>query len=227
MTDLELSNAISGALAQPGNQGLAGLLAVRDRIQAERGPLDPTLEPVWDALVSIAGRDPEEVGELLQLSEEQARWLSAVRGPADATTIRAWSELGAAADLEYAHDVARRAWEAIAAAPLDLDGVAPAVLPEISIAMRGLASSRTTAGRTDEARRLFERDLAINERMYPNGNAQLALSLGNLAGLLTQLGDVAQAVALRQRQRDVLVAIGASSGQLQTVDAQLAKLRKP
>jgi hypothetical protein len=32
---------------------------------------------------------------------------------------------------------------------------------------------------------------------------------------------------LRQRQRDVLVAIGASDGQVKAVDAQLAKLRQP
>lgn len=85
--------------------------------------------------------------------------------------------------------------------------------------MRGLAGSRESAGRIDEARRSFERDLAINERMYPNGNAQLALNLGNLADLLIQLGEQAQATALRQRQRAVLVAIGASSGQVQAVDA--------
>jgi hypothetical protein len=224
MTDHEIHDAIAHAIAQPDTDGLAALIAVRDQLRAER-PLDPALGAVWDAVVSIARREPERLVEIFELSEARARWLTLARGPSDPATIRAWGELGALADLEYDREVATRAWEAIAAAPIDLDGVDPAVLHEVSLAMRGLAASRKADGRIDDARRLFERDLALNERMHRHGHAQLALSLGNLAGHLAQLGEVAPAAALRQCQRDVLVAIGASAGQLQAVDAQLAKLK--
>jgi hypothetical protein len=227
MTDPEIASAIVQAMEQPGSGGLADLVALRDRLQADRGTLDAALGLVWDALVRVAGRRHADLELRTELAQDRARWLTAVRGPCDPETIRAWVEIGFAAEDEYDWPLATRAWEAVAAAPLDIDALPADVLPLVSQALRGHAGSRKTDGRIDEARRLFERDLALNERMYPRGHAQLALSLENLAGLLASLGESAQAAVLRQRQRDVLVAIGASAGQVQAVDAELAKLRQP
>jgi hypothetical protein len=100
------------------------------------------------------------------------------------------------------------------------------VLPLVSQALRGLASRRSD-GHVDEARRLFERDLALHEKISPGGSPQLALSLENLASLLEQLGERSQALALRRRQRDALVATGASRDQLDAVEEQIARLNAP
>lgn len=81
-----------------------------------------------------------------------------------------------------------------------------------------------SSGRLDEARVLFERDLAVNEQLYPTSDSQVALSLGNLALVLERMGAREQALQLRQRQRDVLVASGAAAGLVATVDKHIAQL---
>jgi hypothetical protein len=227
MTDSEITNLVAHALQQEGSAGLPALTALRDRVQAERGPLGPALGPVWDALVEVTSRRHEDLDALLQLSEQRARWLASVRGPADPATIRAWVELGFAAEDEYFEPLATRAWEAVAAAPIDIDALPADVLPLVSQALRGLAGSRRGAGALDEARRLFERDLALNEKIAPGGSPQLALSLQNLAALLERRGERAQALALRRRQRDTLVATAASHDLLAAVDEAIARLAAP
>ncbi len=226
MNDPEITKAIAEAMRQTGSAGLGDLVALRDRVQADRGPLDAALGPVWQALVQVASRRHDDLDQKLELSEERARWLSAVRGPSDPEAIGAWVELGFAAEDEYDASLAARAWEAVATAPIDIDRLPTAVLPLVSQALRG-AASRRESDRSDEARRLFERDVALNEKIAPAGSAQLALSLENLASLVERLGESAQALALRRRQRDTLVAIGASRDQVKTVDEQIARLAAP
>lgn len=222
MTDRELDEAIADALRHPEAQGLPALVELRDRAQAEREPLDPALGRIWDALVEVAGRSPDDVAAYLIHAEGRARWVAAVHGPAHPAAIKAWIAVGDAADLECAWDVATRAWEAVAGAPVG--GADDETLAAISAALRGLGARRLAGGRPDEARILFERDLALTERLHPSPHAQLALSLGNLALALERLGARADALQLRTRQRDVLVAGGAAAGLLASVEAQIEKL---
>lgn len=225
MTDAEITGAIAQAMEQPGSRGLAELVALRDRVQADRGALAPALAPVWTALVQVASRRHADREQRMELAEDRARWLSAARGPSDPETIGAWVELAFSAEDDFDEPLATRAWEAVAAAPIDLDALPADALPLVSQALRGLASRRT-GDRIDEARRLFERDLALQDKIAP-GSAQLALSLDNLAALLEQLGERGPALGLRRRQRDALVAAGASRDQLDAVDAHIARLSVP
>jgi len=222
VTDAELDTAITEALSRRRGEGLPSLIALRDRLQAERDPLDPGIARTWDALVRVAARSPDDLDPLLELSEGRARWLTAVRGPTHPDVIQAWRTLGDIADTECAWDIATRAWEAIAHAPID--GASDATLLSISLALRGLSGRKLAADQLDEVRVLNERDLVINERVFPAGDRQVALCLENLAGVTEQLGDRAAARAYRQRQRDMLVKVGGSASQLAKVDAQLAKL---
>ena len=144
MTDAEVTDAIARATSQLEGQGLAALVALHDRVKAERAPADPALGRTWDALVEVAGRSPDDIADYLRHAEGRARWLAAVHGPAHPATIKAWSQLGDAADTECAWDVAIRAWEAIVAQPLD--GAAPEGQAMLSAALRGLAA-RGRAGR--------------------------------------------------------------------------------
>lgn len=226
MTDPEIKSAIAQAMQQQGSRGLADLVALRDRLQADRGPLDAALGPVWDALVQVASRRHADRELRMELAEARARWRSATRGAAAPETIRAWVELGFSAEDDYDGPLATRAWEAVAAAPTDIDALPADVLPLVSQALRGLASRRVD-DRIDEARRLFERDLALHEKISPGGSPQLALSLENLASLLERLGERRQALVLRRRQRNALVASGASREQLDAVDEQIARLSAP
>lgn len=222
MTDQELTEGIANALNQSGGGGLAELIALRDRVQAEHDPLDPALGATWDALVQVARRSHDDIAAYLRYAEGRARWLAAVRGPAHPSTIEAWIELGDAADQEDAWDVATRAWEAVVGAPVS--GADPDAQAAVSVALRGLGGRRLAGGRLDEARLLFERDVAIVERSFSSPDPQRALSLGNLASVLERLGARAEALQARQRQRDVLVAGGAATGLLSRVDAHIARL---
>lgn len=222
MTDAELDTAIAEAEDRPDGEGLPALVALRDRLQVERDPLDPGLARIWDVLVHVANRSPDDIDDLLTLSEGRARWLAAARGPTHPQVIRAWSDLGDLADTECAWSIAVRAWEAIAATPLD--GADDETLLAISIALRGLSARKLAADQLADARVLAERDLAITERVWPTGDARVALSLENLAQITERLGDRAAARAYRERQRDMLVKIGGSASQLAKVDAQLATL---
>jgi hypothetical protein len=80
MTDPEITNAIAQAMQQQGSGGLADLVALRDRLQADRGPLDAALGPVWQALVQLASRRYADRELRMELAEARAPWLSAVRG---------------------------------------------------------------------------------------------------------------------------------------------------
>jgi tetratricopeptide (TPR) repeat protein len=93
----------------------------------------------------------------------------------------------------------------------------------MSRALRGLGARRLAAQQFDEARALFERDLALHERA-PGNAPQLAISLDSLALVLEQLGDLAGALALRTRQRATLATTAASASQLQMLDDRIAKL---
>lgn len=223
MTDDDLEQAIARALARPGSAGLSELEVLHERVQGEREPLDPALARTWDALVRIASRSPDDLPHFFRHAEGRARWLSAARGPAHPDVIAAWVELGETADLECEWALATRAWEAVASAPAD--GMADAMLSSISRALRGLAGRRIAGGRLDEARVLFERDLALNEQLHRTAHPQLAISHENLALVLEQLGERARALAERALQRDVLAAGGANEGQLAAVDQHLARLR--
>lgn len=225
MTDDDIDHAIASALAQPGDAGLDGLDALRERVERARDAADPALGRLWDALVRIAQRAGDRVDAQLALAEGRVRWLQAARGPTHPDTLDAWSDLGETADLEGARDVAARAWEALVGAPVA--GAPGPAHARLSRALRGLAGRRLAAGRSAEARALFERDLAINEALHPGGHPQLALSLGNLALVAERLGERERARALRERQRAVLVAAGGAPSQLGPVDAHLARLRAP
>lgn len=166
--------------------------------------------------------DPN-LDDVMQRGEERALRLSQTHGPTSPEAVEAWLELGDSAEQEMEWDVAVRAWEAVLAA-VPPEGDVDAARPSISPALRGLGTRRMVAGRNQEARALFERDLAVNEQLFPNGHAQLAISLDNLAGVVERLGDKARALALRQRQRDVLAATGASAGQLSAIDQHVGRL---
>jgi hypothetical protein len=223
MTDQDLDRAIAQASRQPAAQAIAALTALRDQLAGERAPLDPALGRTWDALVEAAGRSADDVAELMAYAEQRARWLSAARGPHHPHTIAAWSELGETAQLEYAWDVAIRAWEAIASVP-DTDAAGDSALRSaLSHALRGLGARRLSGQRLAEARALFERDLALHERTGST-TPQVAISLDSLGSVLEQLGDRAGALAVRTRQRAVLAATGASASQLKIVDDRIAKL---
>lgn len=227
MTDRELDDAIAVALGQPGNRGKPDLLALRARLQAERAPADPGLGKLGDALVELASRAHGDPADLLAWSEDRARWRAAARGPAHPDTIAAWGELAATADLACAWGAAIRAWEAIVASPIDVARGDPAVYSHVSLALRGLGARCLVTGQLAEARRWFERDVALREHMHQALDPQLAISLGNLAGALERLGERSQALAARRRERDVLVATGASRGQLDSVDRHIAALDAP
>jgi hypothetical protein len=222
VTDDELDQAIAHAVNQPAGRGLDELVALRDRVQSERQPLDPGLARTWDALVQVARRSPTDIADFFGHAEGRARWLAAVRGPTHRETIHAWADLGEAADLECDWEIATRAWEAVAGAPLD--GADRPTQAAISQALRGLGARRLATGQLADARVLFERDLVLSERLYPSPHPQLALSLGNLAYALEQIGDHTPALQLRQRQRDTLVASGAASGLVAAVDEKIARL---
>jgi tetratricopeptide (TPR) repeat protein len=223
MTDAEIENAIAQGLRAPGNEGLAELLALRDRVQAAAGVAAPTLPQIWRAIMQVLGRSPDDEVSM-QHEEEHARWLSATRGAADPETLEAWLDLGDAAEQEMVWDVATRAWQAAIAAT-ESSAEIDAARPSLSPALRGLGSRRMVASRFEEARALFERDVVLNEQLYPHGHAQLAISLDNLARALDRLGDGAGALRLRERQREVLVATGASAGQVSALDAQIHQLK--
>jgi Tfp pilus assembly protein PilF len=110
----------------------------------------------------------------------------------------------------------------VAAAPDDADRDMQVM---VSTALHGLGVRHLAAGRPDDARALLERALAVTERLYPRPHAQLAFSLGSLAYADEKRGDRRRALQLRQRQRDVLVATGASRWQIADVDESIARLR--
>lgn len=222
MTDDEIDRSIAIALALPEGAGVPVLAALRDRIEAERGAHDPALARTWDALVRAASRSPDDLALYLRHAEDRARWLMAVRGPAHAETIAAWDELGEAADAEMIWDVAARAFEAIIDAPAEPETRTGQLA--LSRALRSLGARRLSGRDLAAARRLFERDLVLGERLYGDAPAQLAISLDNLALVLERLGELAPALALRHRQRDMLAAAGASADQLAAVDRHIARL---
>jgi hypothetical protein len=222
MTDDEIDEAIAQAVRQRGTAGLDELVAVREQVEREREPLDPAIGRIWQTLVRVAERSGEDVESQLVHGEGRARWLAAARGPDHVETLAAWIAVGDLADLECAWDVATRAWEAIAATAMPGDGDRDVVVG-VSRALRGLAARRRAAARLDDARALFARDLALNERLHP-AHPQLAISLGNLADIVEQQGDRVQALTLRERQRDVLQAAGAQPAQLDPVDAHITRL---
>jgi tetratricopeptide (TPR) repeat protein len=161
--------------------------------------------------------------ELLQQGEARPRQLASTAGPSAPETIQAWLDLGDAAEQEMAWDVAERAWEAVIAAA-EAGGEVDAARPSISPALRGLGTRRLVQQRLEEARALFERDLALNEHLYPGGHAQLAISFDNLALVMERIGDKEEALQLRKNQRAVLLATGASEGRVADVDQRIAKL---
>lgn len=222
MTDDELDTAIREAKDQPDGDGVPALIAVRDRLAAERDVLDPGLGRVWDALVDLADRVDDDIPQLLELSEGRARWLAAARGPTDPEVIRAWRTIADVADSENEWDAATRAWLAIAGTPIDRADRAS--LLSVSLALRGLTGRKLAADALAEARVLAERDLVVTEQLWPDGHAQVALSLENLAAITARLGDRAAARAYRERQRDLLVKTGGSPSQLAKIDAQISQL---
>jgi hypothetical protein len=222
VTDHDLDQAIEHAVREPDGHGLAALLALRDRLTAERGPVDPALARTWDAIVEVAGQAPDGAVAALPLAEERARWLAAAHGAAHPAVLRAWVDLGEAAEQEFAWPVATRAWQAIVDAPTA--AADPATLAAQSLALRGLGARRLAAGDPAGARALFERDVAVTERLRGAAHPQLALSLGNLAVAAARLDDRAGALAARRRQRDALAASGAAPSQLAAVDRELALL---
>src|SRR5882672_4082053 len=221
ITDAELHRAITEARREPGDRGSAALTALQSQIRTERGPRTPALGPVWDALVDIARRDPDEPEILLARAEDRAQWAAAAHGPGHPVTIAAWSELGEAAEEQCAWDTAILAWEQIVGAPVD--GATDNVLGALAQALRGLGARRLAARQLDAARALFERDLALSERRTTSP-AQLAVSLDSLAVVHEQLGDRPRALELRQRQREALAASGASASQLLSVEHKIAAL---
>jgi hypothetical protein len=222
MTDQDLDAAIAQALREPNHQAMAALAALRDQLAAERDPLDPALGRTWDALVRAAERSPDDVAELMAYAEQRARWLAAARGPTHPDAIEAWIDLGETASLECVWDVAIRAWEAVAVAPVGAAVRDAALRSAVSRALRGLGARRLTSQPT-EARALFERDLALQEQA-PTNPTQLAISLDSLAVVLEQLGDRAGALAQRTRQRAVLATTDASASQLKMIDDRIARL---
>lgn len=225
MTDAEIDRAIAEAQDAPGDQGVAPLTALRDRIAAERGPRDPALGAIWDALIEVTSRDLDAADALLAVAAERAQWATSAHGPGHRVTLAAWSELAEAASEQCRWDVAIPAWQAIAGAPID-DG-SPPVATALSRALRGLGARLLSEGRFAEARPLFERDLALAE--HRSGDArtqrtQAAVSLDSLALVHEQLGEAAPALVLRRRQRELLALAGASSSQLDTVDRKIAAL---
>ncbi len=221
MSEIDLDQAIARALQAPARDGLPSLIALRDRLQGEAGPMAPGLPLIWDAILQVVRRSPDDE-ESMRREEERARWLGQTVGVSAPETLEAWLELGDAAEQEMEWDVAVRAWEAVLAA-VAADGDVDAARPSISPALRGLGTRRLSAGRVSDAVALFERDLALNEQLFP-GHPQLALSLDNLARAVERLGDSARALALRQRQRQVLQATGASAGQLAALDQHVSRL---
>lgn len=221
MSELNLDEVIAQALQAPGRDGLPALIALRDRVQGEAGPLAPGLPLIWDAIVQVIRRAPDDE-ESMRREEERARWLGQTVGASSPEALEAWLELGDSAEQEMEWDVAVRAWEAVLAAVAS-DGDVDAARPSISPALRGLGTRRLSAGRVSDAVALFERDLALTEQLFP-GHAQLALSLDNLARAVERLGDSGRALALRQRQRQVLQSTGASAGQLAVIEQHVARL---
>lgn len=61
--------------------------------------------------------------------------------------------------------------------------------------------------------------------MYSSGHLQVALSLANLATVLEALGDADAALALRARQRSILVATGAHATQVSNLDKHVARVK--
>ncbi|HET9624797.1 MAG TPA: hypothetical protein VFP84_25695 [Kofleriaceae bacterium] len=221
ITDAELDRAITAARRAPSDQANAALAALQAQLGSERGPQAPALGAVWDALVDVARRDPDEPEVLLARAEARARWAAAARGPGHPVTIGAWSELGEVAEEQCAWDTAIAAWEQIIAAPID--DATDDVLGALAQALRGLGARKLAARQFEAARALFERDLVLSEKRT-SSPAQLALSLDSLAVAHEQLGQAARALDLRRRQRAALVASGASPSQLQSVDGKIAAL---
>ena len=241
LSDAEIDEEIAHAIELTDGDGLPALVELRDRLHTERDLSDPVIARVWDALVRVAARVPEDFEDFLFHAEGRARWRSAALGSIHPDTIAAWSELAETAEAEGAWDIAMRSWGEIAGAPIDrtappfggaddrgqapvVDDVGRVTQLAISRALRGLGARKLVGGQLAEARVLFERDLAVNERLYPTGDPQLAISVGNLALVIERQGDRLHAHQLRRRQRDLLAAIGAPAGQLASLDAQLARL---
>jgi hypothetical protein len=225
MTEPEIEAAIAQAIAKKASQGLPELVALRDQVQTSLGAHHPSLVPVWDALLRVASRSPDDIAAFLLHAQARAQWLTATRGAADPDTLEAWLSLGESAELECEWQVAIAAWEAVVAAPLD--ATTDAARPSISPALRGLGARRMVAGDLESARALFERDLALNEHLYPNGHAQLAISIDNLALVQERIGNAALSRSLRERERDMLLATGASSGQIAIIERHIARLSAP
>ncbi len=221
LTDDQLEAAIAEAMEKSDSEGLAELIALRDSLPAESALAIPAMAQLWEAILEITSRSGDEAASL-PYAEEHARWLASVLGPAEPETLEAWLAVGDSAEQEMQWDVATRAWEAVIAAVQSSREV-DAARPSISRALRGLGTRRLVDKRLDEARALFERDLALVEQLHP-GHPQVAISLDNLALVLERQGDLAAALATRQRQRDALIDGRASAGQLHAVEQHIARL---
>jgi len=75
-------------------------------------------------------------------------------------------------------------------------------------ALEALGSLYAATGRRDEAAKLLERAVSINERLYGAADPRTAGSLGTLAGLVNSTGDAKRAEALFRRQLVIYQAAG-------------------
>lgn len=200
LSDKQLDKLLAGATkATDVKKALEGLATATERLADERGAGDPSIGRVWEAMSElVVERDVPEVR--CGVLEGAALWCEAHLGASHPKTLRAWADLGEAADEDMAWPYAKKAWEKIAEAPLT-DPTRPDLL-RVSRALRGLGARFLT---TDPAKalELFERDLEIRERADGADSPKLAVSLGNVARAAEAAGDSGRAERARARAADL------------------------
>jgi tetratricopeptide (TPR) repeat protein len=179
-------------------RALDQLQAACEMLAGERGDGDEAVGRLWTAMAELVCE--QDVPALrMTVLERAALWFETHLGLKHPRTLRALADMGEAADEDMAWPTAIRAWEKIVDAEL-ADPARPELMI-VSRALRGLGARRMAAQRNDEAVTLFERDLALCERIYgaDPDPTKLKLRLDNLASALERQGDTARAAALRAR----------------------------
>jgi hypothetical protein len=198
-TDERIDAIIAASQAAPDvERALAELDRAREQVTAERGPRDAAVGRLWETLSDLAMRRPEDEPRL-RYAEGHATWAVSALDAADPGTLRALANLGDVADEACAWATATHAWEQIVAAPVPEDA-AEDDRRRVSRALRGLGARRLAEERLAEALALFERDVALRERLRDGDAGQLALSLRNVASARAASGDVAGALSVEARR---------------------------
>ena len=203
MTDQEIAALMAKAQdCDPSAATLRELEQALRQVMASR-PRAPIAGQLWQTLVDLSSQAGRREDYLKNL-KGRARWTEDARGASYMDILKAWHELGDAADEDFDFATATEAWERIAETEWPANAP-PAAQRLLADALRHLGARRLTAD-PQTARAIFARELRLREAFDGAEHPNMATSLDNLATASEALGDIESAVAFRTRQLSIVEA---------------------